>query len=120
MDCRPTPALGGRAGARPQAQSPFAASTSRSSVEPILHYAKDRGVREKIWRAFVSRGRNGNAHDNRKIIAEIVALRTELAGLLGYATYADYKLADTMAKTPAAAQGLLEQVWAPGLKRAER
>ena len=76
-------------------------------------------MREKIWRAFVSRGRNGNAHDNRKIIAEIVALRTELAGLLGYATYADYKLADTMAKTPAAAQGLLEQVWAPGLKRAE-
>jgi peptidyl-dipeptidase Dcp len=99
--------------------APFAASTSRSSVEPILHYAKDRGVREKIWRAFVSRGRNGNAHDNRKIIAEIVALRTELAGLLGYATYADYKLDDTMAKTPAAAQDLLEQVWAPGLKRAE-
>jgi peptidyl-dipeptidase Dcp len=100
--------------------APFAASTSRSSVEPILHYASDRAVREKVWRGFVSRGRNSNAHDNRKIIAEIVVLRTELAGLLGYATYADYKLADTMAKTPAAAQGLLEQVWAPGLKRAEQ
>ncbi len=98
--------------------APFAASTSRSSVEPILHYARDRGVREKVWRAFVSRGRNGNAHDNRKIIAEIVALRTELAGLLGYDTYAAYKLADTMARTPEAAQGLLEQVWAPGLARA--
>jgi len=97
--------------------APFAASTSRSSVEPILHYAKDRGVREKVWRAFVDRGRNGNAHDNRKIIAEIVSLRAELAGLLGYATYADYKLADTMAKTPQAAHGLVEQVWAPGLRR---
>ena len=63
--------------------APYAASTSRSSVEPVLRHANDRSVREKIWRAFVSRGRNGNAHDNRKIIAEIVALRTELAGLLG-------------------------------------
>jgi peptidyl-dipeptidase Dcp len=99
--------------------APYAASTSRSSVEPVLRYANDRSVREKIWRAFVSRGRNGNAHDNRKIIAEIVALRTELAGLLGYATYADYKLADTMAKTPEEAQTLLEQVWVRGRARAE-
>ena len=99
--------------------APYAASTSRSSVEPVLRYANDRSVREKIWRAFVSRGRNGNAHDNRKIIAEIVALRTELAGLLGYPTYADYKLADTMAKTPEAAQTLLEQVWVRGRARAE-
>jgi peptidyl-dipeptidase Dcp len=97
--------------------APFAASTSRSSVEPILHYATDRGVREKVWRAFVDRGRNGNAHDNRKIIAEIVSLRAELAQLLGYDTYAAYKLDDSMAKTPEAAQGLVEQVWAPGLKR---
>jgi peptidyl-dipeptidase Dcp len=99
--------------------APYAASTSRSSVVPVLRHANDRSVREKIWRAFVSRGRNGNAHDNRKIIAEIVALRTELAGLLGYATYADYKLADTMAKTPEAAQTLLEQVWVRGRARAE-
>lgn len=99
--------------------APYAASTSRSSVEPVLRHAKDRGVREKVWRGFVSRGRNGNAHDNRELIAEIVALRSELAGLLGYATYADYKLADTMAKTPDAAQDLLEQVWARARARAE-
>lgn len=100
--------------------APFAASTSRSSVEPILHCATDRGVREKVWRAFVDRGRNGNSHDNRKIIAEIVTLRSEIARLLGYDTYAAYKLADTMAKTPEAAQGLLEQIWSPGVKRAEQ
>ena len=99
--------------------APFAASTSRSSVEPILHHAKDRTVREKVWRGFVNRGRNGNAHDNRKIIAEIVALRSELAGLLGYDTYAAYKLGDTMAATPEAVQGLLEQIWVPGRERAE-
>jgi len=100
--------------------APFAASTSRSSVEPILHYAKDRGVREKVWRGFVSRGRNGNRHDNRKIIAEIVTLRSELAGLLGYDSYAAYKLGDTMAGTPGNVQGLLQQLWVPGRERAEQ
>ncbi|MEQ1900689.1 MAG: M3 family metallopeptidase [Devosia sp.] len=98
--------------------APFAATTSRSSVEPVLHFAKDRAVREKIWRAFVKRGANGNAYDNRKVIAETVALRSELARLLGYETYAAYKLADTMAKTPAAAEELLEKIWAPGRKHA--
>lgn len=100
--------------------APYAATTSRSSVEPILHYAEDRGVREKVWRAFVSRGRNGNSHDNRKLIAETVALRAELAQLLGYPTYADYKLADTMAGTPAAAQELMQRLWSPGRRRAEQ
>ena len=99
--------------------APFAATTSRSSVEPILHFATDRNVREKIFRAFASRGHNGNANDTRKIIAETVALRAELAQLLGYDSYAAYKLDDSMAKTPAAAQKLLEDVWAPGRKRAE-
>lgn len=99
--------------------APFAVTTSRSSVEPVLHFARDRSVREKIWRAFVKRGANGNAYDNSKVIAEIVALRAELAGLLGYPSYADYKLADSMAKTPAAARGLLEKVWEHGRLRAE-
>lgn len=99
--------------------APYAVTPSRSSVEPVLHFAKDRGVREKVWRAFVRRGANGNANDNSKVITEIVALRAELAGLLGYPSYADYKIADSMARTPGAARGLLEQVWAPGRARAE-
>jgi peptidyl-dipeptidase Dcp len=100
--------------------APYAATTSRSSVEPFLHYAEDRAVREKVWRGFVNRGRNGNAHDNRKLIAEIVALRSELAQMLGYPTYAAYKLDDTMAKTPAAAQELLDRLWSPARRRAEQ
>lgn len=99
--------------------APYAVTPSRSSVEPVLHFARDRGVREKIWRAFVTRGSNGNKNDNSSTIAEIVALRAELAGLLGYPSYAAYKIADSMAGTPEAARGLLEQVWAPGRARAE-
>lgn len=98
--------------------APYAVTASRSSVEPVLHFARDRGVREKIWRAFVQRGANGNANDNRPVIAETVRLRAELAQLLGYQSYAHYKLADSMAGTPEAARGLLEQVWAPGRERA--
>ena len=98
--------------------APYAVTTSRSSVEPVLHFARDRNVREKVWRAFVKRGGNGNAYDNGKVIAEIVELRAEMARLLGYPSYAHYKLADSMAKTPEAARGLLEQVWRPGRQRA--
>ncbi len=99
--------------------APFAVTPSRSSVEPVLHFASDRGVREKVWRAFVMRGANGNKNDNSRVIEEIVALRAEQAKLLGYASYAEFKLADSMAGTPAAARGLLEQVWAGGRAKAE-
>ncbi|MET3900060.1 peptidyl-dipeptidase Dcp [Devosia sp. UYZn731] len=98
--------------------APYAVTTSRSSVEPVLHFAHDRGVREKVWRAFVKRGANGNANDNSAVLAEILRLRSELAQLLGYPSYAHFKLADSMAKTPDAARDLLEQVWEPGRRRA--
>ncbi|MGV3576657.1 MAG: M3 family metallopeptidase [Devosia sp.] len=98
--------------------APYAVAASRSSVEPVLHFATDRAVREKVWRGFVKRGANGNASDNHAIIAEILRLRGEQARLLGYESYAQYKLADSMAGTPKAARGLLEQVWKPGRQRA--
>lgn len=98
--------------------APFAVTTARSSVEPVLHFAHDRPTREKVWRAFVSRGHNGNANDNRAVVAEIVRLRAEQAALLGYESFAAYKLADSMARSPQAASDLLERVWAPARLRA--
>ncbi|MDB5536059.1 MAG: peptidase [Devosia sp.] len=98
--------------------APYAVTTSRSSVEPVLHFARKRSVREKVWRAFVKRGANGNENDNSAVLAEILRLRSELAQLLGYPSYAHFKLADSMAKTPDAARDLLEQVWEPGRQRA--
>ncbi len=98
--------------------APYALTTSRSSVEPFLTFADNRDLREKIFTAWVSRGGNANAHNNSKIIRDMVALRAERARLLGYPTFADYKLADTMAKTPATARHLLEQVWVPARRRA--
>lgn len=99
--------------------TPFAVTPSRSSVEPVLHYASNRAVREKVWRAFVMRGANGNKNDNSDLVKQIVALRAEQARLLGYDSYAAYKLADSMAGTPQAARQLLEEVWAGGRAKAE-
>ncbi len=98
--------------------APYAVTTSRSSVEPFLQFADNRELREKIFRAWTSRGANANAHNNKAIVAETVALRIERAKLLGYPTFAHFKLADKMAKRPEAARALLEKVWAPALRRA--
>jgi peptidyl-dipeptidase Dcp len=84
---------------------------SRSSVEPFLQFAHRRDLREKVFRAFVERGENGGATDNKAIIAEMVQLRAERARLLGFSDFAHYRLDDAMAKTPQAVRHLLDTVW---------
>jgi peptidyl-dipeptidase Dcp len=89
----------------------YAITLARSSCETFLQFSKRRDLREKIMHAWIKRGENGGATDNRAIIAEMVALRAERAKLLGFDTFADYRLDDQMAKTPQAARKLLEEVW---------
>jgi peptidyl-dipeptidase Dcp len=85
---------------------------ARSSIEPFLQFSARRDLREKAFEAWTRRGENSGPHDNRNIAAEIIALRAERAQLLGYATFAGFRLADAMAKTPAAVRTLLDEVWA--------
>src|SRR5665647_176859 len=89
----------------------YVITLARSSCEGFLQFSARRDLREKVFQAWIRRGENGGATDNRALIAEMVALRAERAKLLGYATYADYRLDDQMAKTPAAARTLLDEVW---------
>jgi peptidyl-dipeptidase Dcp len=91
---------------------------SRSFVEPFLKTSGRRDLREKVFKAFVARGDNSNGNDNNETIVEILRLREESAGLLGFATFAAYRLEDSMAKTPEAVRGLLERVWKPARARA--
>jgi peptidyl-dipeptidase Dcp len=98
----------------------YAVTLARSSVEPFLQFSSRRDLRETAFRAWAARGENGGESDNRAIAAETIRLRAERARLLGYASHADYRLADTMAKTPRAALDLLESVWAPGVAGARR
>ena len=93
-------------------------TTSRSSADPFLQFSARRDLREKIFRAWIARGDNGGATDNKAIIAEMVALRAERARLLGYPTFAHYRLDDAMAKTPEAVRALLDRVWAPARRHA--
>ena len=91
---------------------------SRSSVEPFLQFSARRDLREKAFRAWIARGDNGGATDNKAIIAEMVALRAERARLLGYADFAHYRLDDAMAKTPAAVRDLLADGLGAGARSA--
>ncbi len=97
----------------------FLFPATRSAAEPFLTAAPNRVAREKIWRAFVLRGDQGNANDTNAIIARMVALRIERAALLGADSHADFVLQDQMAKTPAAATELLMRVYRPALARAK-
>jgi len=96
----------------------YAVTLARSSAETFLQFSARRDLREKLFQAFIKRGENGGATDNRATIAETVKLRAERAALLGFATFADYRLDDQMAKTPAAARKLLEEVWTRARARA--
>ncbi len=92
-------------------------TNTRSSVDPFLSYASRRDLRERAWKMFVSRGDNGGDTDNNALIPQILSLRQERAELLGYASHAHWRLADTMAKTPARATELMEAVWTPAIER---
>lgn len=92
-------------------------SNTRSAVEPFLTYADNRALREKVWRAFVSRGDNNDANDTKALIKQILKLRAERALLLGYQTHAHWRLEPAMAKTPENAMALLMEVWPKAVAR---
>jgi peptidyl-dipeptidase Dcp len=105
------------AAARSRNLTGYAIVNTRSSVDPFLSFGDDRGLRETVWRKFVNRGDNGDGNDTNAIIAEIVKLRAERARLLGFGNHAEWRMQDTMAKTPAAAMDLMNRVWAPAKAR---
>ncbi len=91
---------------------------SRSIIEPFLTFSSRRDLRETAFAAWIARGAKDGKNDNRPLIAEIVRLRAQKAGLLGFKNFADFKLDDTMAKTPAKVMQLLESVWEKARNRA--
>ncbi|MGH9868057.1 MAG: M3 family metallopeptidase [Candidatus Polarisedimenticolia bacterium] len=95
----------------------WAISNTRSSMDPFLTYADDRSLREKVWRVYYSRGDNGDAHDNNAVMTEILNLRHERVRLLGYDSYAAWRLEDRMARTPGKAFELMMSVWPAAISR---
>src|SRR5229473_6780143 len=96
----------------------YVITLARASVEPFLAFSARRELRQAAYEAWAARGTHAGTHDNAPLIGEIMALRAEQARLLGYDSYAAYRLDDTMAKTPDAADRLLREVWEPAKRRA--
>jgi len=91
---------------------------ARSAAEPFLTFSTRRDLRRTLWEAWTARGAHAGSRDNAPLIGEIVRLRAEQARLLGYDNFAAYRLDDSMAKTAAAVERLLLQVWEPAKDKA--
>jgi peptidyl-dipeptidase Dcp len=102
------------------AQGQYRIANTRSAVEPFLTYSSNRAMREKAFRMWTARGDNGNANDNNAVVVQILKLRVQKANLLGYPTYADWHLADTMAKKPKAALDLEMAMWWPAVAQVHK
>lgn len=96
----------------------YCITLSRSLIEPFLKFSSRRDLREAAYRAWIARGTHPGAHDNTRLIPEILALRQEQARLLGYEDFAAFRLADSMAGSPEAARRLTDAVWPAALRKA--
>lgn len=89
------------------------------SVMPFLQYAENRDLREKIFKAYINRGNNGNEADNKEVVKRLVTARLEKARLMGYDNYAEFVLEERMAKHAENVYNLLDQIWTPALAKAK-
>jgi peptidyl-dipeptidase Dcp len=96
----------------------WAFTLHKPSLIPFLQYSENRALRERMLKAYINRGDNGDELDNKKNLARIAELRVVRANLLGYKTHAHYVLEECMAKSPDKVYELLDRVWQPALKRA--
>ena len=89
------------------------------SIMPFLQYADNRTLRERIYKAYINRGNNGNDADNKQVVRELITARLEKAKLMGYEDYASMVLEDRMAKNEKNVYDLLDQLWTPALAKAK-
>jgi peptidyl-dipeptidase Dcp len=92
----------------------------RPSVNPFLQYSPSRELRQKIFDGYAARGDNGNEHDNNAVLARIAELRAERASLMGYESHAHYVLENRMAEKPERVLSLLNRVWEPAIRVAQK
>lgn len=79
---------------------------------PVLQYADNRDLREKMWRGYTGNAQSGD-NNNLPVIQEIVKARAEKAAIMGFPDFASLMTADKMASTPQAAEQLLLSIWEP-------
>ncbi len=87
---------------------------------PFMTSSSNRGLREKMFRAYANRGNNENQYNNKNNILRIINLRLDKAQLLGFRNHADYILSENMAKTQDNVSRFLDELWAFTKPNAER
>ena len=97
---------------------PWKLSLDIPTYTAFMTYANDRNLREKLYKAFVSRASHGEKN-NSQIIEEILSLRTKQAKLLGYESWAELSLSTKMAKEISNVEKLLEEIRKPAFKTAK-
>lgn len=80
----------------------------KPSLIPVLQYASNRSIREKIFKGYIMKGDYDDEYDNKKIVARTVALRAKKAMLLGYSNHAAFVLEQNMAETPEKVNGFID------------
>ena len=98
----------------------WAFNLQRPSFTPFLQYSEKRDLREKLYKAYLMRGNNKNEFDNKEIIKKIIVLRNEKVNLMGYKTFADFKLERNMAKNPETVYKFLADLWKPALEKSKK
>lgn len=92
---------------------------SISEYGEAMAATEDRALREKMFKAYSSRGNNGNEYDNKDLMVRMMALRIEKANLLGYDNPAQMILADKMAGNPEPVDSFLASIMAPAVAKAK-
>ncbi|MDR1344735.1 MAG: M3 family metallopeptidase [Tannerellaceae bacterium] len=90
------------------------------SIMPFLQNSDNRALREKILKGYIMRGNNDNENDNKDVVKQLVTLRLEKAKLMGYPDYASFVLEERMAKNSNNVYALLDELWTPSIKVANR
>lgn len=90
-----------------------------SSRLPLLQYAENRSLREKMYKAYISMGNNNDANDNKEVLKQVLTLRLEKAKLLGFDCYSNFVLDDCMAKDSKTVMDFLHKLWGYSIKNAK-
>lgn len=95
-------------------------TTQIPSMLPFLQYSENPKLRSKLYSAYLNRGNNNNDYDNKNVLAEIMEIRADRAGLLGYETHSHLVLEPRMAKKPENVYDLLNTLWKAAMPAAKK
>ena len=103
-----------------QGKEGYFLNLTESLVMPVLKFSSNRNLRRRVLENWKGRGLSRKETNNASIMSRTMELRSELAKLLGFETYSDYRLETEMAKDPKAVRDLLMNIWRATSKKVSK